>query len=496
MYLRESIVVRVRFAPSPTGYLHIGSVRTALFNYLFARKEGGKFILRIEDTDQERSSDEYLREILENLKWMGLEWDEGPEVGGDYGPYFQMQRANIYRDMARFLLDSGRAYYCYCTREELAKEREQARIEKRSPGYSGRCKSLTRKQIASFEAEGRKPSIRFLLSDERKVVINDLVRGEVVFDTELIDDFIIMKSSGIPVYNFAVVVDDYLMKITHVIRGEEHLSNTPKQVLLYNALGYSLPEFAHLPIILDERKHKLSKRRGGVDLRDYRAKGYLPEAIFNFLALLGWSPGENLELMNRDEIISRFSLAGISKSPSIFDDRKLEWMNGKYINKEAPADLADLAEQFFHEKGFNPSRNLLERLAILYAERIRTLADFPEYTAYFFSEEVEYEQKAENKYFKDPRTSYWLDTLSRTIARLEEYNEKTVEQATRDLAEKMGISAARLIHPARVALTGKAVSPGLFEVMEIMGKDKVVHRLSCAADYVKKKSQVKTWQKR
>ncbi|MCL5036362.1 MAG: glutamate--tRNA ligase [Chloroflexi bacterium] len=488
-------MIRVRFAPSPTGYLHIGSVRTALFNYLFARRQGGKFILRIEDTDRERSNEAFLEEILENLKWMGLEWDEGPGAGGDYGPYFQMERLKIYREHAQKLLDEDKAYYCYCTPEELAAERELANLEKRSPGYSGKCMHITEEQQAQYDREGRDPSIRFKVPASGEVVIDDLIRGKVSFDNCLLEDFIIMKSSGIPVYNFAAVIDDSLMHISHVIRGEEHLSNTPRQLLLYRALGYPPPEFAHLPIILDEQRRKLSKRRGGVDLRDFRMDGYLPEAIFNFLALLGWSPGEDLELMERDDVIGRFTLDAVSKSPSVFDDKKLEWMNAQYMKKKTPAEIADLSEPFFMYSGYEPERRFLEELSELYCERIKKLSDFPVTAACFFDEHIEYDPDAAIKYFKEPGvTAKRLRDLEDVIAELDDYNKETIEKAVRGLAEKLGVAAAKLIHPARVALTGKATSPGIFEVMELMDKPAVLSRLIQAAEYLEEKNKAKAEQ--
>src|SRR5690554_2725222 len=322
--------MRLRFPPSPTGKIHIGNMRTALFNWLWARKNKGTLVLRIEDTDQERSTKEFEDIIIQEMQWLGLDVDEGIGVGGEYGPYRQSERVDIYREYADKLLKEGKAYYCYCTPEELQAMREEAARKGEMPRYNQHCRHLTEEELEEYKRAGRKPVIRIKMPDEaREIVINDLIRGEIRFSTDVLDDFIIFKSDGMPTYNFAVVIDDALMKITQVIRGEDHLSNTPKQILLYEAMGFDIPEFAHLPLILDENKAKLKKRSDSdaVYIGEYRERGYLPEALFNFLALLGWSAKDDQEIMTREEIVSHFNISDINKSSAVFDIEKLNWMN-------------------------------------------------------------------------------------------------------------------------------------------------------------------------
>lgn len=474
--------VRVRFAPSPTGFLHIGSARTALLNWLFARHHRGTFILRIEDTDRARSTKEFLVSILEDMKWLGLDWDEGPEKGGEYGPYYQMERLNFYNEYARKLVDKGVAYNCYCKPEELEERRKKAVSAGKKPGYNGRCRNITSEEQAQFKKEGRPSALRFKVP-AGQTQVNDLIRGTVNFNHEEIDDFVIMKSDGIPVYNFAAVVDDYMMKITHIIRGEEHLSNTPRQIMMYGALDLLLPQFAHIPIILNEDRSKLSKRRGASNLGDFRDKGYLPSALLNFLALLGWSPGGDREIMTVDEIIKEFSLEGVTAHPAVFDEKKLEWMNSQYVKMIGQERLAEFALPFFLKAGYTKeqlgrsSGKWFEDLCELHLERIRTLSQFAEESACFFHDELTYDEGAVKKHLKHEYVPDVFEELSRRLEALEDFSVEKLEETVRKLAEELGMAAAKIIHPVRVALTGKQVSPGLFQVMNLLGKEQVIQRL-------------------
>jgi glutamyl-tRNA synthetase len=327
--------IRVRFAPSPTGSLHIGGARTALFNWLFARHHGGSLILRIDDTDLARSTEESTRGILSALRWLGLDWDEGPDAGGSYGPYFQSQRLELYTKIAQELVDQGRAYYCYCTPEELAERRKQAMAEGKAPRYDGRCRELTSQERIQKENEGHRPAIRLRIPDAGETVVQDFFRGDVVFANDVLDDFIIIKSNGMPTYNFACVVDDAKMQISHILRAEEHLSNTPRQILIYQALGYPLPIFAHVPMILAPDRSKLSKRHGATSVEEFRDMGYLPEALINYLALLGWSPEGEEEILSLPELVRQFTLERVGKTAAVYDVKKLTWMNGHYLNERA-----------------------------------------------------------------------------------------------------------------------------------------------------------------
>jgi len=461
-------MIKVRFAPSPTGFLHIGSVRTALFNYLLARNQGGKLILRVEDTDRSRSEDRFLREIVEDLPWLGLDWDDGP--------YFQMERLEIYRRHAQTLLEKNLAYPCFCTAQELEATREKAAEEKRAPAYPGTCADCSPSEAQKLMAEGRPYTLRFRVP-KGETLIDDAIRGEVRFDNSLLDDFIIVKSDGIPVYNFAAVVDDYLMEITHVIRGEEHLSNTPRQVLIYQGLGQTPPKFVHIPIILDEQKRKLSKRRGGVELPDFIKRGFLPEAVFNFLALLGWAPGDNREVMTREELIAAFSLEKVSRHPAVFDEQKLLWMNALYIKELGAAKLAQRALPFYQRAGFNPPEDFLEKVCGLYLERVRTLEELVESTDFFFTEVKTYDEKAAAKHAEKPEIFSQLSTLAQKLEQLTPFTAPEIESTVRETAEAMGISAGKLIHPSRLALTGRGVSAGLFEIIELLGQEKTAQRL-------------------
>ncbi len=488
--------VRVRFAPSPTGLLHIGGARTALFNWLFARHLGGTFVLRIEDTDRERSREEAAQALTEILAWLGLDWDEGPIKGGPYGPYFQSQRLHLYREAVEKLVSSGYAYPCYCTPEELEARREDARQKGIAPRYDGRCGNLSAEQRQAYESEGRKPAIRIKVPNNEQTVVDDVVRGKVVFENEkVMDDFIIMKSDGWPTYNLACVVDDALMEITHVVRAEEHLSNTPKQIVIYRALDYTPPVFAHAPMILAPDRSKLSKRHGAVAVEEFRDAGYLPEAILNYLALLGWSPGEDKEIMNVNEIIQRFSLERINKTAAIYDVKKLEWMNGQYIRAYDLDRLVKLLIPRLQEAGYLPemvSAGDFQRVKDILAagrDRVNTLGAMPEMFSYFFVDFDSYDKKGLRKYFNQGSDEL-LERAREVIAKVEPFTIENVENAYRELAESLGVSAGHLIHPTRLALTGRTIGPGLFDIIFLLGRDKCIERIAKAITYIRKQESV------
>jgi len=484
--------IRVRFAPSPTGYLHIGGARTALFNYLFAKHNGGKFILRIEDTDTERTIEDSAEKMMQSFRWLGLDWDEGPQVGGPAGPYYQSQRQEFYRKYAKTLLSKGYAYRCYCTPEELQAERKKARAEKRPPRYSGRCRNLTPEQIDKFEKEGRKYTIRFKTPDTGVTVVHDLIHGEVPFKNEEISDFIIVKSDGLPTYNFACVIDDWLMGITHVIRADEHLSNTPKQMMIYRALSAPMPKFAHVPMILAPDRSKLSKRHGAQTVEEFREKGYLPEAIRNYLVLLGWTPPNSTkEILSLDEMIEEFDLSRVSPTPAVYDVQKLTWMNGQYIRRMEPRILVQKYIPFAVARGLGTAEELLskrdwlEKIVVALQERTRTIGEMVESSIYFFIVPDEYEEKGVRKFFTKPGVSGLLQKGVQSLSELSTWNVTSCERAYRSLIARERIKGGDIIHPTRVALTGKTVGPGLFEIMDVLGKDQVLARLTKAINFIK-----------
>lgn len=473
--------VRVRFAPSPTGYLHVGGARTALFNWLFARHLGGVFVLRIEDTDRLRSSEESTGGILSSLRWLGLDWDEGPEVGGGYEPYFQMQRLPFYRAVVEQLLDQEKAYYCHCTQQELVARRKAARTEGRAPGYDRRCRSVSRRERAAFEAENRKPAVRFAMPLDGETIVDDLIRGRVRFANEQLDDLVIMKADGIPTYNFAVVVDDILMKISHIIRADEHLANTPRQIRIYEALGSPVPRFAHVSMILGEDRTKLSKRHGAASLSDYRDSGYLPEAMFNFLALLGWAHDDKTEIMTRNQIIERFMLEKVSPAPAVFSKDKLDWMNGVYVRTLRPEDLATSLLPFLEKAGLKTDKETVLRLVPLIQERIKVLGDAVDLVDFFFQEEMAYDPRL--LLGKKMEAADSLDALKRVhevLDRLPTFDEEILERTLRDLAKQLELKAGQLFGVIRVAVTGKKVAPPLFGTLSILGKERVLSRISKA----------------
>ncbi len=480
--------IRVRFAPSPTGHLHIGGARTALFNYLFARKYSGTFILRIEDTDELRSTQESVKWIFESMAWLGLNWDEGamPDGSqkGDFGPYVQSVReANgIYREYAKKLVDEGKAYYCYCTAEELDEMRKKAALEKRPPKYDGRCRHLTDEQRSRFEKEGRKPVIRFRMPDEGITSWKDLIHKELSFENKLLYDFIMIKASGYPTYNFACVIDDYLMKISHVIRGDDHISNTPLQINLYKAFGWQMPEFAHLSMILGPDGSRLSKRHGATSVQEYRKEGFLPETIKNYLALLGWSTQDSQQIFEKGELEDKFSLEGCQKNPATFDPVKLKWMNGEYLRKLDKKTMLEFAMPYLRESGLDLSypRVPLEDLVYLEYEKYKVLSEIPALLSFFFKENVDFDSQAVESVFSKPSASKVLSGIADVYSSIDNFKESEIEAATRKFAKDNGLKNGEVFHPVRVAVSGKAQGPTLFKMIEYLGKDCAVKRIRAA----------------
>jgi glutamyl-tRNA synthetase len=477
------MVPRVRFAPSPTGYLHVGGARTALFNWLYARRHGGAFILRIEDTDVERSSEEMVGGILEGMRWLGLDWDEGPDVGGRYAPYFQSERLEQYRTMAERLVSEGHAYYCYCTPDRLRAEREKAEARGEAWKYDRACLSLAPEQVAEFEATRAPRAIRFKVPPG-ETAFDDAVHGSIAFDHANIEDFVILRSDGYPTYHLSVVVDDVDMRITHVIRGDDHISNTPKHVLLFAAFESPTPRFAHVPLILGADKKRLSKRHGATSVIEYKRLGYLPDAMVNFLALLGWSPGDDRELMSRDELVEAFSLEGISGGNAVFNTEKLDWMNGQYIARLRVSELATHVEPQLRDAGLWPDRPtseqraFLERLLELLRPRAKRVTDFVEQARPFLVDTVEYEAEAIAKHLSTAGLGEHVRALVSALRTVSPFDESHVEAAVRGTASERGLKAGNLIHATRVAVTGRTTSPGLFEVLVLLGRERTVDRLS------------------
>ena len=532
---------RLRFAPSPTGYLHVGGARTALFNWLYARRMGGVFVLRIEDTDVERSSADMVTGILEGMRWIGLDWDEGPEVGGEHGPYFQSQRLARYRELGEQLVRDGHAYHCYCGGSASAGGAQSASYGETAAGddeaaegdtprgeswtYDRRCSRLTPDEVAAREAAKMPRAIRFRVPPG-ETTFHDLVHGDITFDNAYIEDFVALRSDGHPTYHLSVVADDIDMAITHVVRGDDHISNTPKQVLLYRAFGKPLPAFAHVPLILGPDKRRLSKRHGATSVTEYSRQGYLPEAMMNFLALLGWSPGNDQELFSRDELVAAFSLEGISSSDAVFNPEKLEWFSAQHIARMPAAELVRRIEPRLREAGlwpatwspassegrrpgssFDPSTSSglpraaprgdsradvalaqdkldpgawLARLVELLRPRAKRLTDFVEKGRPFLVDEVEYDADAVKKHLSSPEALAHLAAVRDTCAAAEAFTAAALEPAIRALADARGVKAGVLIHPTRVAVVGRAESPGIFEVLELLGRDRAIARMDRA----------------
>jgi glutamyl-tRNA synthetase len=474
---------RLRFAPSPTGYLHVGGARTALFNWLYVRRHGGVFILRIEDTDVERSSADMVAGILQSMRWLGLDWDEGPEVGGPHAPYFQTGRLQQYRDAAARLVESGHAYYCYCRPEDLRARREAAQAAGQPWTYDRICRALSPGDIARHEAAGEPRATRFLVRDGA-TTFDDLVHGPISVQHADLEDFVVLRSDGYPTYHLSVVVDDVAMEITHVVRGDDHISNTPKQVLIYQALGAPVPAFAHVPLILGPDRKRLSKRHGATSVGEYETQGYLPEAMINFLALLGWSPGGDQEIFTRAELVARFTLEGISGGNAVFNTEKLDWFNQQHIMRLPAAEILARLARELEQAGLTdaiaaaPDRARILRAVDLVKPRARRLADVIPQLRPFVADDFDRDAAAIAKHLSAPELGPHLAAWRDRVAAVEPFEAATLEQALRGLADERGIKAGMLIHATRVAVTGQAVSPGIFEVLELMGRARVLRRLA------------------
>lgn len=479
---------RVRFAPSPTGYLHVGGARTALFNWLYARRTGGTFILRIEDTDAERSSADMVTGILDGLRWLGLDWNEGPEVGGPHAPYFQSQRLDQYRAAITKLFESGEAYRCYCTSERLREERERAGQRGEAWQYDRACLKLSNQERRARDAAGTPSAVRFLVR-EGQTSFDDAVKGRIEFDTANIEDFVILRSDGLPTYHLSVVVDDMEMQITDVIRGDDHISNTPKHVLLFEALGAVVPRFAHVPLILGQDKKRLSKRHGATSVMEYAHQGYLPEAMVNFLALLGWSPGGDRELLTREELVETFSLDTISGGNAVFNTEKLDWMNAQYLARMPVETLASRVRALLDAAGLAGSpivrnQEAFHRLLELLRPRAKRLTDFVEQARPLVAPTVTYEDAALEKNFSTDEMPPHMAALAAALANTSPFDEPHVEATVRGTAVERDVKAGALIQAVRVALTGRTASPGLFEMMALLGREETIARLNSLLDFL------------
>lgn len=468
-------MVRVRFAPSPTGYLHIGAARTALFNWFFARHHKGKFILRIEDTDFARSSEEMSKGILEGLKWLGMDWDEGP--------FFQSERLDVYRNKAEELVENGSAYYCFCLPEEIQERKQGASSRGEYWEYDRRCLNLPEDEKKRFEKEGRPKAIRFLVP-EREIKYRDLVHGPISVESQNIEDFVLLRGDGLPTYHLSVVVDDIEQGITHVIRGDDHISNTPKQLLLYNVFDSPLPEFAHLALILGPDKKKLSKRHGVTSLRQFEEDGYFPQAMLNFLAQMSWSPGDKERLYSIAEMIQEFSLEKLSKGSPIFDKTKLEWLNGQWISQMKAEELFPYVTEELKRVSLwqadlaSNRKSWYFKLIDLLKERSRTIKDFAVRAQPFLSDDYSYDPSGIEKHLRDEKLGMLLPLLKEDILKMDDFYAGDIEHILRQRAEKEGIKAALLIHALRMLVVGTPVSPGIFEVLELIGKNKTIERMS------------------
>ena len=459
-------MTRLRFAPSPTGHLHIGGARTALFNWLLARQKKGQFILRIEDTDRERSTEEYTASIIEGMEWMGLDWDEGP--------LHQVDRFDIYKDHIQKLLQSGQAYKCFCTPEDLEARRKEATAKGEKPKYDGRCRQAD-------QSQDKPHCIRFLSPDKGATVIHDQIRGDITFENKELDDLIIQRTDGTPTYNLCVVVDDVTMEITDIIRGDDHLNNTPRQAQLYQALNYPVPNFVHIPMTLGPDKKRLSKRHGATSVIAYRDMGCLPEALINYLARLGWSHGDQ-EIFSQAELIEKFSVKNIGKSAGIFNLERLLWLNTHYIKSLSPQDLLERTLPFLKEAGIEvKDRDYSTKALQSLKERTKTLKDFASQGAYYFQDEFPIEEKAKKK-FLTPDSLKLLKELREKISPLSDFNEDNLKKIITGLVEEKGIKLVALAQPLRVALTGGTVSPGIYEVMTLLGKDRILKRIDRIAN--------------
>jgi len=477
---------RVRFAPSPTGHLHIGGARTAIYNWLFARHADGVFVLRIDDTDPERSTLEHTASILASLRWLGLDWNEGPDVGGDYGPYFQSQRLASYSKVAEDLLATDKAYRCYCTAQELEGRREVALAEGRPPGYDRRCRFLSDDDRTEREARGLPSTVRLAAPIEGETVFTDLVRGQITFPNQVLDDYVVLRTDGTPTYNLASVVDDAAMEISHIIRGDDHLSNTPRQIVLFEALGARVPAFAHMPLTWGTDRKRLSKRHGATSVEAYRDMGYLPEALLNYLTLLGWSLDDKTTFFSREELVHHFTLDRVSKNPGIFDPDKLDWMNGSYIRELPVEDLADRLVPFLESAGLideafgRHNRAWLLRLMPLVQERLKTLGEIVELAGFFFLPTVDINPEAATRALSGEQTAAILTAATDALADAEPFDTAVIEERLRALPAKVQAKPKAVFQAIRVAVTGRLVSPPLFETIELLGRQSAQARLEAA----------------
>lgn len=478
--------VRVRFAPSPTGYLHVGGARTALFNWLLARHTGGSFILRIEDTDLARSTEASVQAIFDGMTWLGLDWDEGPGKEGPHAPYFQTQRLDTYREYTEKLFALGRAYRDYLTAEEREALRNEAAARGEQPRFKREWAELTEEKRAAYEAEGRPFAIRFKAPDTGTIVVEDLVHGTVTFDAaQMVDDFVIVKADGVPTYNFAVVIDDATMGITHVLRGDDHLSNTPKQIAIYEALGLPVPRFGHIPMILGPDKARLSKRHGATSVMQYAEEGYLPQAMVNYLVRLGWSHGDQ-EIFTLQEMIDLFEVDGINKTAAVFDNQKLEWLNAHYMMEMAPAELAELMKPYWEKAGLSVAgrdASWLAALVVSLQKRAKTLVQLAEQSRFAFPVELVYDEAAVAKFLTNENKPV-LETLRDRLRALESWDEAAMEEVFKGLAAERGLKLGAVIQPTRVAMTGSTASPGMYEVLALMGRDLAMQRFDRALGLV------------
>ncbi len=471
-------MIRVRFAPSPTGYIHLGNVRTALFNYLFAKNQGGKFILRVEDTDLERSKPEYREALMEDLRWMGIQWDEGPEAGGSFGPYLQSERLSIYKTYVDKLLAEGKAYYCYVTEEETEESKRLARLEKRPPRFDNRGRHFSAQEIEARKARGIKPTIRFRVEDPQ-VILHDLVRGEVHFNLDdMVGDFVIVRADGSPTFHLAVCIDDGLMKVSHVIRGEDHLSNTPKHILLLRAMGFEPPQYGHLALIHGPGGEPLSKRLGDVSVREFRRKGYLPYGLANYIALLGWSPGENREIMSWQELQSLFSLDRVNKAPSIYDPHKLDWLNGEHLRRLTAEEFSVKAFAFLKSGGFTKGidETLLAKVLPVFQDNIERFDQLPEKLT-FLADDFSYENKA---WLESPEGREVCGAALQVLPSLAGEGEALYENFVNALKPKVKAKGKNLFMPIRMALTGREHGPEMKRLFPVLGLDRAKARFEKA----------------
>lgn len=475
--------LRVRFAPSPTGPFHIGGARSALFNWLLARKAGGKLILRIEDTDLERSTKESEENIKASLRWLGIEWDEGIDAGGEYGPYRQTERLDIYRQYTEKLLADGQAYHCYCSEEELDTERQAQMNKGENPHYTGRCRNLSQADRERFIAEGRKPTVRFRVPDNQQIVFKDMVRDTVSFESNGVGDFVIVKSDGIPVYNYAVVLDDALMKITHVIRAEEHLSNTPRQILLYQALNLPLPQFGHISLILGKDRSKMSKRHGATSVEQYKNLGYLPEGLVNFLALLGWAPPGEQEIFSPAELIEQFSMDRVAKNPAVFDIDKLNHINAHYIKQASPELVTELALPHLKAAGYigeelnAGQREWLVKVVAELQGYISYAAQIIEHIDVFFNDAIDFESEEAHDIMKDADIPRVMEAFKNRLTALETVEPAAVQAILKGITKELKLGGKKVYMPVRIAITGKMHGPELINLIPLIGRERTLARM-------------------